>query len=410
MTAQVTVALSARQVFKLGDFRVLWLAQSISRFGDSLTSLALLILINRLTGSTLALASLSIVLLLPQVGFGLVAGVFVDRLNRKRIMIASDTLRGVLVLGFLLVGSAEQIWLIYLLGFLQATIGAFFNPSLGAVLPNLVPRGGLLAANSIMQVSHRICLSLGTVAAGFLIGALNAYWPAFVLDALTFFIAPLLVSRLAIPTISRDKAVSSSGRINAVFSELVEGLKLVFGTRMLFGTLIGVGVAVLGQRAFDVLLIPLIDRELHTPATWLGLIYSGLTIATIFSGGLTALLANRLKPYQIIAYGLVILGIPTLLIMVIGNIWQLFLIAVSFGVIATPINASISTIIQGSVTDEIRGRVGASFETLISIASLTSMTLSGVFGDLLGIRQVFLFAGIITILSGLVTARLLREK
>lgn len=401
-------ALKVRDIFKNRNFRLLWLAQCISRFGDSLTSLALLILINKLTGSTVALATLAIVLILPQITFGLIAGVYVDRLDRRRIMIVSDTVRGIMVLGFMLVGTAGQIWLIYVIGLLQATIGAFFNPALGATLPNIVPKAELLAANSVMQVSRLICLTLGTSAAGLIIGVFGAYWPAFMLDALTFFIAPWLVSRLLIP--AQARTVSYERSVKAIFGELKAGLKLVFGTRILVGTLVGVGVAVLGQRAFDVLIVPFLDRDLHTSATWLGAVYGAQTLSTLLSGGVIALIAVRLKPTQILSYGLLILGIFTCTLLFITQAWHLFLLAVSFGLIAAPINAAIATIIQTSVTDEVRGRVGASFETLISVASLTSLTLSGILGDLISIRNVFFLAGIITITSGLVSAWMFAER
>src|SRR6266446_2756186 len=88
---------SMRDLLRNRNFRFLWTGQSISDFGDSLTNLALLIIINQLTGSTAALATMLIVLTIPQVTFGLISGVYVDRWDRKRIMIVSDLVRGILV-------------------------------------------------------------------------------------------------------------------------------------------------------------------------------------------------------------------------------------------------------------------------------------------------------------------------
>jgi MFS family permease len=86
--------LGMRDVLKIRNFRLLWLGQVVSNFGDSLTALALIFLVNHLTGSTAAIAVMAIVLAVPQVVFGLIAGVYVDRMDRKRIMIGSDLLRG----------------------------------------------------------------------------------------------------------------------------------------------------------------------------------------------------------------------------------------------------------------------------------------------------------------------------
>src|SRR5215212_11613152 len=105
-------ALGVREMLKFRDFRLLWLGQIISDFGDGLTTLALFILVNQLTGSTAALATMAIVLAIPQVTFGLLAGVYVDRWDRKRIMILSDLLRGGMVLGFIGAVASGQIWLL----------------------------------------------------------------------------------------------------------------------------------------------------------------------------------------------------------------------------------------------------------------------------------------------------------
>src|SRR4051794_6123071 len=147
-------AIGFRDLLKNRNFRFLWLGQVISDFGDSLTNLALLFLINKLTGSTAALATMLIVLTVPQITFRLVAGVYVDRLDRKRIMVVSDLLRGLLVLGFVLVASPDLVWLLYVLAFVQASIGTLFTPARSALLPNLVPTSALMAANSVQQTSR----------------------------------------------------------------------------------------------------------------------------------------------------------------------------------------------------------------------------------------------------------------
>ena len=202
-TTPAAPPLGARAVLGIREFRLLWLAQVISDFGDSLTNLALLIFVNQVTGSTAALATMAIVLALPQVTFGLLAGVYVDRWNRKRVMIVSDLLRGVLVLGFVGAVLSDQLWLMFVLGFVQSAIGTFFTPARGALMPNLVPRDGLLAANSLTQISRIVAGVAGTAAAGAVIGIAGLVWPVFIVDALTFFASALLVSRIVAPSPAR---------------------------------------------------------------------------------------------------------------------------------------------------------------------------------------------------------------
>ena len=401
-------ALGIRKVLKLRDFRLLWLAQIVSDFGDSLTTLALLILVNQLTGSTAALATMAVVLAIPQVTFGLLAGVYVDRLDRKRIMIVSDVLRGMLVLGFTLIGSRDQLWLLYLIGFVQATIGTFFTPARGALTPQLVPPTGLLAANSLAQTSRIVFGLLGTAAAGVLIGALGIFWPAFTIDALTFVISALLVSRIAAS--SRGGAPDSPGDARSILRQLSAGLKLIVHTRVLLGVVVVAGVMMLGLGAVNVLFVPLMLNELQVPATWFGALEFAQTAGMVLSGGLVTLLAARFKPTWVVCIGAMALGIAIGLIALAANIWYVLPILFVVGSIVTPVQASIATLTQTSVADELLGRVGASLNALIGTASLSSMALAGVLGDLIGIRNVFLVAGGIGVCAGLAAAAVFRSR
>ena len=139
------------QLLRNRNFLLLWLGQVISAFGDAVTNLTLLILVNTLTGSTAAIATLIMLIAIPQVTIGLLGGVFADRWERKRIILASDLVRGVLVLGFLAVDAAQRLWLLYALAFVQAAVGTLDNPARSAILSQVVPKPGLMAANSLAR-------------------------------------------------------------------------------------------------------------------------------------------------------------------------------------------------------------------------------------------------------------------
>lgn len=401
-------ALGVRAVLMLRDFRLLWLGQIISDFGDSLTTLALLILVNQLTGSTAALATMAIVLALPQVTFGLLAGVYVDRLDRKRILIFADLLRGLLVLGFTLVGARDQIGLLYLIGFAQATVGTFFTPARGALTPQLVPRAGLLAANSLAQTSRIICGLLGTAAAGVLIGTLGVFWPAFTLDALTFFISALLVSRIAAASGSAAREGPGDGR--TILRQLGDGLKLIVHTRALLGILVVTSVTMLGLGAVNVLFVPLMVNELKVPTTWFGALEFAQTAGMVLSGGVVALLAARFKPPGMVCVGAMALGVAIGLLSLATSIWHVLPMLFVVGAIVTPLQASIATLSQISVADDVRGRIGASLNTLVTTASLISMALAGILGDLIGVRNVFVVAGGMGVCAGLAAAAVFRSQ
>jgi MFS family permease len=397
-----------RALLRNRNFRYLWTGQVVSDFGDSLTNLALLITINQLTGSTAALATMLIVLTIPQVTFGLVAGVYVDRWDRKRIMIVSDLLRGLLVLGFVLVRSADMIWLLYVIGFLQASVGTLFTPAKSALLPNLMEKEALLSANSISQTSRVVFNVLGTTAAGVVIGVFNVTWPAFALDALTFFFSVLMVSRIKTPAFVPDLA-AGKGSLGAVFGQLSDGIRVIAHNRLLGGTLVAAGMTMLGLGMVNVLIVPLILNEMQLPATWFGLVEFAQVSAMVLSSALVVAWAARLKPSTIISVALVLLGALIAAIAPAGSIIYLAVILFGVGLFVTPVQAAVSTISQTAVEDTMRGRVGAALSTLVSTATLLSMALAGICAQMLGLRNVFILGGAVVVLAGIASAVVFRS-
>ena len=396
-----------KEVLKIRDFRLLWLGQVISNFGDSITGLAILLLINELTdGSASAVALGAIVQAIPQLTFGLLAGVYVDRVDRKRIMILSDVFRGAMVLGFALVTSQELLWLLYLITFVQAAIGVFFNPSRTAYVALIVPKEGLLSANSLSQTSRIIAGVLGVAAAGGLIGVLDVYWPVFGIDSLTFFVSAILISRIVTKSRISETAVAKGA--GAIFNQLKEGLKLIFSSRLLSGTVVAMGVTMLGLGAVNVLLVPFVVNDLQIAETWFAALEGSQTLSMVLSGGLVAILASRFKPTHIVSVGLGLLGVGVGLISMVTGVWGLMSVFFLIGWFLTPVQASLVTLIQTEVSDEVRGRASAALNTMSQTSNVVSMAAAGALADWMGVRQVFFLSGVITLLAGLVSAWVFR--
>lgn len=399
-------AFSLRDLLKIRDYRMLWFGQIVSDFGDSMTNLALLLLVNHLTGSTTALATMAIVLALPSLTFGLVSGVIIDRFDRKRIMILSDLLRGIFVIGFVLVDSAEKIWILYVIAFIQATIATFFTPARGALIPNIVPKKGLMSANSISQTSRIIFGLLGTGAAGFLIGQFNGYWEIFIIDGVTFFVSLALIAQIRYAhQPGKDKAPIS---ISSIFHELREGIKITASNRILTGTISAFAVTMLGLGAVNILLVPLLVDDLQVSETWFAAIEFSQTSAMILAGSLMAVLASRLKPTKILSFALIGLGFAVALMSLPTNVWHIMAILFLAGLMITPVQAAGSTIIQTAVPDEMRGRTGSANNALITTAQLVSMAVAGVLADAFGARNVFVIGGILVAFAGVVALFIFR--
>ncbi len=159
MTNGTNDSAGLRELLRIPDFRRLWFAQIISDMGDNLTFVTLLFLVQRLTGSTVALAGLAISVAIPSLVFGLISGVYVDRWDRRKVMIVSNVLQGVVVLGLVWIRSADLIWLIYLIAFTHAALETLFFPAKNALLPHLVGKDNLLAARSEERRVGKECRS-----------------------------------------------------------------------------------------------------------------------------------------------------------------------------------------------------------------------------------------------------------
>ncbi len=396
--------MTLRTLIGIRDFRLLFVGQAASNWGDGLTNITLLILTQRLTGSVAAVAGTAIAVALPQLLFGILAGVFVDRWDRRRVMVVSDLLRGTLVLGFVFVTSADLIWLMYGIAFAQAAVGTFFNPAKTAMIPAIVPRDRLLAANSVMQTSRIVLGLLGTAAAGVVIGLTDTIWPIFLVDGLTFILSAFL--ERAIRTESRGVAGDTS--VREIRRELVVGLRTAARSRILTGVLVGAGVSMLGLGAVNVLLVPFVIDDLGVSETWFGAIEASQVSSMVISGALVAVLASRFRPTRIVSTGLVAIGAVTATIAAVDTVWQFMFVLFVAGWFMTPLQASISTIVQSEVPDELRGRIGSTLNTVLQTAGVGSMALAGVAAAAIGTRAVFVGAGALGVAAGILALVLFR--
>ncbi len=388
------------------NFLLLLIAQVTSSFGDALTNLTLLILVNKLTGSTTAIATLSIVVAVPSIVFGLFAGVFVDKFNRKAIMLASDLIRGILVLGFLFAQTKDRMLWMYVLTFVQAAVGTFFNPARGAVVQQILKPDQYMAANSMSQTGMVISSVVGAALAGVIVGFTNSFAAAFVVDALTFFVSFALVLWVKVPKFEPQPSEKPEGMI----APLLEGLKIISSSKVLLAVLVGGGVTMFGLGASNVLYTPYIINILKVPVTWLGAVNLSETAALILSGVLVMGFAAKINPSRVISSGLFALGILVSFNALVPNIW--FFVAVNFviGLVVAPLEASFATLLQGSIANEFMGRVGSDFNIVMNTASLISMAFSGVLASLIGVRNVFAVSGAVVMVAAVVTFLMLRPQ
>jgi MFS family permease len=208
------------------NFRLLYIGQAVSQLGDWFNAVAVYALLLDLTGSATAVSLMLIVQFLPIAIVGPMAGVVVDRVNRRRLMIGSDILRGCVILLLLIVRHADQVWITYAVMACIVGASAFFEPARTATIPNITSAEELLPANALSAATWSAMLALGASIGG-AITALAGRDVAFVLNALSFFASAYCLGMTRYDATPR--AVSRAGGLAALtgVTDLVEGIRYI---------------------------------------------------------------------------------------------------------------------------------------------------------------------------------------
>ena len=369
------------------NYRALWLSQVVSLLGDWFNLIASATLVAKLSGSGLAIGALFLARLLPPFVLGPVAGVIADRFDRRKILIASDVLRAVVVLGFLLVRTEQHIWLIYGLTVLQLSVSAFFEPARAAILPGIVKRKDLVTANALSGTTWSVMLAIGAALGG-LAAAVFGITMAFILDSITFLVSAWFVSRLYLPaTTSNPEAEIESG---AGWQSFVTGLRYLRQHRSVLVIALLKATAALGFGGMAVIEVTF-AKEIFPIGTdgslTLGLIFFAAGLGT----GLGPLIARHITGDNIIAMHWTILF--TFMVSFIGYLitgWTPTLLVLLLATFVRTVGGGTiwvysSSLLQMMVPDKYLGRVFAFDIAMMTLASSISTLWVGWASDNLGL-------------------------
>src|SRR5512139_254191 len=178
--AVASTSVSPFEVFRNRNFAWMWTGQLVSTIGSALTSLAASIYVYRVTGSAASVGLMLMATAAPSLVVGLIAGVFVDRFDRRRIMIAADLIRAVLVFSIPFLVPLDIAWL-YIIVTLSSAVGQFFDPAHESVLPEIASEEELAAANSMIAISSFGSTAIGFAASGLIASQFPIQW-CFYLD------------------------------------------------------------------------------------------------------------------------------------------------------------------------------------------------------------------------------------
>ena len=388
-------------------FRRIWLGQVVSQMGDWFDSIAVYTLVLALTGSSRAVSLILIARFIPTFVFGPLAGVLADRFDRKRIMIATDVIRAVIVIGFLLVDRPDRVWLAYVFTALQLTVSTFFEPARSAVIPSVVARRDLVRANTISSATWSVVLAVGAGLGGFVTSWLGTK-AAFLLDSLSYATSAVLILGVALPKHApRLKSALSLAKMLGI-TDTIAGERYVWQQARVFAAMIVKTAWGLGGGALTILIVfgekifPVGGR----PALGMGILFAargfGTAVGPIVSRRLFGESRERLEllvgcTFFISAIFYVIFGTAT-----IYPIAVLALMISHAGSSVQWVNSAV--LLQTQVEDGFRGRV---FAAELGLLTLNLATATYATGELLerfhwNPRNVAVLIGLIWLVPGIV--------
>lgn len=378
-------------VLSIRPFRLLWIGQAVSYFGDMMNTTGLAIMLFVVTHSTGIVALGLIAKALPVIVLGLIAGPLVDKLDRQRVMIFADVFRGVLTVT---IPFFAMHWLpaVFIVVALIATASTIFNPAKQAILPNLVPPARLVKANSLVTSSERMMELLGYSAAGVIAAAIS-WIPLFLIDSATYIVSAMTL--LGVP----DKVRSETHRALRIRDDVIAGMRFVLRSPTLRSTMTLTTMAALFMGLTFPTLVVLAYRALHAGASGYGFLEATIGGGAIVGALLAPQLIHRYRAGVLILAGTAGAGLSYALV----GFFQSFPIALMVlflgGAANTIYLVPLVSVTQHEAPDYIRGRVMATRFLLAQGGLLAGIAIAGPLSDRLGAPIVFVTAGVLLFLA-----------
>lgn len=393
MTTARPASASPFAVFRNRNFSLLWTGQLVETIGNALTSVAASIYVYRQTGSTLSVGLMLMATAAPSLLVGLFAGVFVDRYDRRRIMIIADLLRALLIALVPLLVPMNVIWL-YVIVMLTSAIAQFFDPAHESVLPEVASDEELSAANSLIAISSFGSTAVGFAAAGLIASAANINW-AFYANAFTYLFSAVCVSLIRIQPVQAEEETSA----RVVIQNLRAGMRQLFDTPVL-RSLFSVQVVVLIAFGLaNTLLLPFALTALEASEFEYGL-QEGLTSIGFVVGSLFMAKAfDRLHPGAWLAISFIGMGLIGVIYSTLHSIPLAIALITFSGLFNAPSAIGRRVIVQRNTPPEMRGRVSSAFFVARDVLFLIGMGAAGL-ADYMDVRLLYLISALMLVGAG----------
>jgi len=417
-------------VLRNRPFLLLWLSQLATQVGSNMVLFGLTVVVRDSTGLSSVVSLLFLTFLVPAVLFSALAGVYVDRMDRRLVLVVTNVLRGVVMVAIWAVGA--NVTLILLLNIVISALTVFFAPAEAAMIPNVVPRHQLVSANGLFTLTLNAAFALGYALLGPLIVKVSGGpEPVLLAVAVLYGIAAVFCFTLpkAPPAPAggerlRDPVHEAGAAVQGTLSQLSEGAAYIRSNRAVSWSLIYLGIA-----ASLVGVIGVLGPSFASDTLGLGSQDLFLVVLPLGTGiVMGVLLLNSYGKYvprrRAIEGGLIVLGILLAVLTVSGPISRAltgvtahlsdlsavtsliavvivmaFLAGIAYGVVAI----SSQTQLQEDIPEEARGRVFGVLNMLVSVGTFLPIILVGPISDLIGTTAVLLVVAAAVLLSGVVS-------
>jgi len=390
-------------------FALLLSGRLISSFGDSLRYIGLLWLVKSVTGSTAAMGIVFIWGLVPYLLFGLMAGVLVDRFNRKRIMIWTDILRALLSFSIPVLFRAghAHLWPLCAISFAMSGLSTFFGPTMSASVPNVVAPEDLVSANSLTTIATQLSNVLGPAIGGLLVAAVGVV-PVFIIDGLSFLVsaASIYAARIVSTVGSPGGGSTIRETLRSLATGIREGFAYIFGSALFASLFVLILLTNFVNAPVMVLIATLVDRW-GSGAQGLGLIGSSVSLGTVLGAVAVPLLAARVRREALVPLALALQGLGCLGLALSRSLGSGLAAVCIMGVAGSIVNIPLVAWVQRIVPDEMRGRVFAAAEVGVTAAAPISMATATQLADSVGVGLLLGAISGLTMLSALALYRVL---
>ena len=400
-------------VLRHRDFKLLFAATVAANLGDAFYFVALPWLVLAYGGSATAVGLTGAAAMLPYVLLGPLAGVISDRVNRKNLMIAADLARALIIAVLVAAGwlGLLQSWHFAITAFLLTGAGLFIFPARGALIPSLVPKQELVAANAAISTGVQMMNIAGKAAGGFLILAVGPI-PAMGLCGATYVVSSIQISRMAAPPGAGPVRTAGPSLPGAsIVVDLLDSAKFIARHPLIRAlALTGLALNALHFPAMTMLLPLHLEGSLRAGPEVFGLFSAIESAGVLVATPMAPRLSRWVGEGRLGASTIVVLGAFVILLATSTQVWQAFALAMLMG-IATAGALPMGSLVQAETPDAYRGRVLANMAAISSAFVPFTMAIGGNLVDLHGSRPLYAATGIVVTICGLalLASRRVRE-